>query len=158
MESTEVRSQDLSRMQVGLVGYEKGNKMIIPKKATVFSEFHCPKYPDLSKITYKICIGRQITKTPGGGNLYFECAESCTEGEEVLNRFKDYKPEKKKTPNWNTKGCKENEKRKNKTCAVVDCVKCKTLLHAQVEYVIQLIYSEKQKRAIERLNLLLEEI
>lgn len=131
--------------------------MNIPKEATVLSEFRCPKYPDMGKITYRICLGRQLARTPGQGWLYRECAE-CVEGKDVLVRFQDYKPEKKQKPNWNTTGCAKNTEKKRKTTVEVDCVKCKALLQGQIEYAIQLIYQEKQKKAIERLEMILEEI
>ena len=131
--------------------------MRIPKKAEVTSEFHCTKYPDLNMIRYKVCIGRQLTKTPGQGWLYPECKE-CDEGKEILARFKDYKPEKRQRPNWNTTGCRKNVERKKRTCAEVDCLKCKTLLQAQIEYTIQLISEGKNQAAIQRLNIVLEEV
>ena len=144
--------------------------MNIKTDATIQSVFNCSHYPDLYTstygegntqknpgITYRVCLMRQLARTPGQGYMYRECAE-CVEGKAVLERFKDYKPEKKLKPNWNTKGCAENKKRKSKTRAAVDCVKCKTLLQGQIEYAIQLIYSEKQKQAVERLEMLLEEI
>ena len=144
--------------------------MNIKEDMTIQSVFNCSHYPDLYTstydknipqkihgITYKVCLMRQLARTPGQGWLYRECVE-CVEGKDVFKRFKDYKPEKKLNPNWNTKGCAQNEKRKSKTMAIVDCVKCKTLLHGQIEYAIQLIYSEKQKVAVKTLEMLLKEI
>ncbi len=77
--------------------------MNIPNKATVYTDFKCPKYPDLSVITYRVCLMRQLAKTPGQGRLYAECAE-CEDGKSVLDRFKYYTPEKKQKPNWNSTG------------------------------------------------------
>ena len=137
--------------------------MRIPKKADVLSEFHCPKYPDLKKITYRVCVGRQLARTPGLGWLYSECA-GCKDGTKIKNHFKDYKPEKRKTPNWNTKGCVENQqkiKRQKQNSIVkakLDCLKCKTLLQAQVEFAIQLCSEEKYKETIRRLEMIFEEV
>ena len=131
--------------------------MKISKKATVLSEFHCPKYPDLKKITYRVCVGRQLARTPGLGWLYSECA-GCKDGTKIKNHFKDYQPEKKIRPNWNTTGCRKNIERKKKTCAEVDCLKCKTLLQAQVEFAIQLLSEGKYKETIRRLEMILEEV
>ena len=131
--------------------------MKISKKADVTSEFHCPKYPDLGKITYKVCIGRQLARTPGQGWLYSECKE-CDEGKVILARFKDYKHEKRQRPNWNSTGCRKNVEKKRKTCAEVDCLKCKTLLQAQVEFAIQLLSEGKYKETIRRLEMIFEEV
>lgn len=132
--------------------------MVIKTDATVLSEFKCPTYPDLVAVTYQVCLGRQITRTPGGGYLYQECAEDCDAGKEILARFKEYKPIKKQKPNWNTTGCPANVKRKKVSRAVIDCVKCKQLVKAQIEYAIQMICNGSDAKAIKRLELVLEEI
>ena len=130
---------------------------IIAEVETVYSEFNCPTYTELSAIPFKLCIGRHLAKTPYGQSLYPECAH-CVKGENILKKFGDYTfPKKKKAVNWNTtQYCvKENEKRKS---FVINCTKCKSLLQAQIDYVIQLIYQERQLKAVERLEVLLSEI
>ena len=127
--------------------------MKIKEGADVYFEFKCSKYLTLSGIPYKLCIGRQLAKKPGGDFLYSECAE-CVEGKDVIKRFGDYTPPKKNKIHM----VDLDEERKAKVLTTVDCVKCKTLLQGQIEYAIQLILQERKVKAIERLELLSAEI
>lgn len=129
--------------------------MKILKTATVLTKFRCTTYPDMGTFPYKVCIGRQLAKTPGHDWLYPECAE-CIDGKDVLKRFEGYKPEKKKTPNWNTTGCHKNIVKKKKTRAYVDCLTCKHQLQTQIEAVIQLIGSGQDDPAVRKLEIILE--
>lgn len=131
--------------------------MKIKKDATAYDGFRCPNYPDLSKIQYKFCLGRQLAKTPNRSWLYRECAE-CKEGKVILDKFKDYKPKKRQAPNWNSAGCDENIGKKKKTRAIVDCVKCKTLIQTQLENIIQCITGDDYSQALKNIETLMEDI
>lgn len=158
--------------------------MRISKTATIQSEFRCPLYPDLGKITFKLCLNRQLARIPGTGYLYRECTR-CKDGKKIQEHFKNYEyvyicnPGKKKSPNWNTTGVAANvqkkktqvsagepaEKKKMDNIGMIagkisepECNNCKTLLRGQIEYAIDLIRTNYEKEGIKRLNLILEEI
>ncbi len=77
--------------------------MRIPKQANIISKFTCINYPELNFVTYKMCIGRQLTKLAGGGSQYPDCVK-CHTGKKIALYFKDYQyiPKKGNKGNWNT--------------------------------------------------------
>ena len=119
--------------------------MRIKAEATAYDTFNCPKYPDLSAIPYKMCLGRQIAKTPRGKWLYSECAE-CAPGKIVIERFKDYKPVKQQKQSCDMGGEIGDAEKKERA---LSCVKCKALIHARLVEICEFVIDRNCSQAIE---------
>jgi hypothetical protein len=129
--------------------------MNIPNNADIKDFLKCPTYPDLMPITYKMCVSRSLTMTPGGGYLYPECVE-CETGEIVRNHFKDFKLENKKQSNFTTtakslKSLKIHKKKEKK-------VYTNNMLQSQVEYLYDLVQKKQFIKAITLIKLLASEL
>ena len=73
--------------------------MGIKQGALITDSFKCPNpafEASNMSLPYKVCIGRQITKTPYGEPLYTACAD-CKDGKDIRKHFRDYKYAEKVT-------------------------------------------------------------
>lgn len=123
--------------------------MKIPKRANIIDTFKCPRYPELKPISYKLCLGRQLTKLAGGGWQYPECVK-CHTGKQIAAHFEGYQLPIKKgvKPNWNTDVIMNANSKKAKANTV----------KAQIEMVIDLLIDNKIDNALINLGLILEEL
>ncbi len=67
--------------------------MDINQGALITDTFKCPNpafEASNMQLPYKVCIGRQIAKTPYGKLLYEPCV-NCNDGKDIKKHFKDYK-------------------------------------------------------------------
>jgi carbamate kinase len=100
--------------------------------------FRCKHYPDLGRITYRFCLGRQNVKTIRKNPVYPECA-NCKQGKKIAKIFKGYKPMKVSHTNAPKVNVKKYQKiRKDaKDNNNISLDNLELIIKAQVSYIFQ---------------------
>lgn len=143
--------------------------MNLNKHTLILDTFTCPFYSyNNSILSYNTCISRQIAITVHRTPLYPECA-TCKDGQKITKHFKNQPVNN--PVNKTSFATFTNKKRKRAkkgtspyschyqgNASVVKPKDLKTIILAQVPYILKLVTEGKIKQAIDRIRLLNEGI